>query len=155
MAIRWGHCRQYISIISQEIYPTLTDQRAPLLSCQHLAERAILAARNDTVDNLNAQLLATMRGELFASYSADKIINQENADNYASECLNTINLSSLPPHLLKLKVGAAVILLRNLSPSTGMSNGTRLHVVRISQRVIEWSDSQTCWALSYGAGIHP
>ena len=40
--------------LANEIYPTLTDQRAPLPSCQHLAERAILAARNDTVDNLNA-----------------------------------------------------------------------------------------------------
>ena len=78
-----------------------------------------------------------MRGEVFASYSADKIVDQEDADNYASEYLNTINLSSLPPHLLKLKVGASVILLRNLSPSTGMCNGTRLRVVRISQRVIE------------------
>src|SRR5438552_7752201 len=96
-----------------------------------------------------------MRGELFASYSADKIIDQENADNYASEYLNTINLSSLPPHLLKLKVGAAVILLRNLSPSTGLCNGMRLCVVWISQRVIEWSDTQTFWALSYGAGIRP
>ena len=78
-----------------------------------------------------------MRGEVFASYSADKIVDQEDAENYASEYLNTINLSSLPPHLLKLKVGASVILLRNLSPSTGMCNGTRLRVVRISQRVIE------------------
>ena len=51
--------------LANEIYPTLTDQRAPLPSCQHLAERAILAARNDTVDNLNAQLLASMRGEVF------------------------------------------------------------------------------------------
>jgi ATP-dependent DNA helicase PIF1 len=46
-------------------------------------------------------------------------------------------MSSLPPHLLKLKVGAPVILLRNLSPSTGLCNGTRLRVVRISQRVVE------------------
>jgi ATP-dependent DNA helicase PIF1 len=106
--------------LANAIYPTLANQNAPLPSCQHLAERAILAARNDTVDNLNAQLLASMRGEIFASYSADKIIDQEDADNYASEYLNTINLSSLPPHLLKLKVGAAVILLRNLSPSTGL-----------------------------------
>src|SRR5437667_10113817 len=51
-----------------------------------------------------------MRGEAFASYSADKIVDEEDADNYASEYLNTINLSSLPPHLLKFKVGAAVIL---------------------------------------------
>jgi hypothetical protein len=143
-----------------------------------------------------------MRGEAFASYSADKIVDEQNADNYPSEYLNTIDMSSLPPHLLKLKVGAPVILLRNLSPSTGLCNGTRLRVVRISQRVVECeilagkyagnmifipriplesspaadlpfnfkrtlvsvrydhqqstrSDPQTCWPLSYGAGVHP
>ena len=78
-----------------------------------------------------------MRGEVFASYSANKIGNEEDADNYTSEYLNTINLSSLPPHLLKFKVGAAVILLCNLSPSTGLCNGMHLRVVWISQRVIE------------------
>ena len=123
--------------LANVIYPTLANQNAPLPSCQHLAECAILAARNDTINNLNTQLLASMRGEVFASYSADKIVDEQDADNYASEYLNTINMSSLPPHLLKLKVGAAVILLRNLSPSTGLCNGTRLRVVWISQRVIE------------------
>src|SRR5205809_3939283 len=48
-----------------------------------------------------------------------------------------INLSNLPLHELKLKIGATVILLRNLSPSTGLCNGTRLRVARISQRVVE------------------
>src|SRR5436190_21121805 len=47
--------------LTNEIYPTLADQRAPLSSCQHLVEHAILTARNDTINNLNAQLLATMR----------------------------------------------------------------------------------------------
>ena len=46
-------------------------------------------------------------------------------------------LDFLPPHKLKLKIGATVILLRNLSPSTGLCNGTRLRVARISQRVVE------------------
>ena len=41
----------------------------------------------------------------------DKIVDQEDAENYASEYLNAINLSSLPPHLFKLKVGAAIAIL--------------------------------------------
>ena len=97
------------------------------------AERAILAARNDTVDNLNEQLLASMNGEVFTSYSADKAVDEGDAETYATEYLNTVNLSNLPPHELKLKIGAPVILLHNLSPSTGLCNGTRLHVARISQ----------------------
>ena len=41
--------------LANAIFPTLTNPNAPLPSPQHLAERAILAARNDTVDNLNAR----------------------------------------------------------------------------------------------------
>ena len=51
--------------IAHTIYPTLTHPNALLPSCHHLAEHATLTARNDTVDNLNMQLLASMRGELF------------------------------------------------------------------------------------------
>src|SRR5439155_23882202 len=111
--------------LANAIYPTLTNPTA-----QYLAERAILATRNDTVDNLNAQLLASMTGELFTSYSADTLVNEGDAETYAPEYLNTINLPTLPPHQLKLKIGAPVILLRNLSQSTGMCNGTRLRVAR-------------------------
>jgi hypothetical protein len=123
--------------LANAIYPIFINYRAPLSFCQHLSEYVILAARNDTITNLNAQLFTFMRGEVFVSYSADKIIDQEDADNYASEYLNTINLSNLPSHLFKLKVGASVTLLRNLSPLMRMCNGTHLRVVRISQRVIE------------------
>jgi ATP-dependent DNA helicase PIF1 len=134
VAIGRDYSRQHISIIGERQHlPT------ELLLCPHvdLTERTILAPRNDTVDKLNAQLLTSMRGDPYASYSADKIVDQENTEHYASEYLNTINLYSLPPHELKLKVGAPVILLRNLSPSTRLCNGTRLKVIRISQRVIE------------------
>ena len=118
--------------LANAIYPILTDPTA-----QYLAERVILAARNDTVDNLNEQLLASMTDELFTSYSADALIDEGDAEIYATEYLNTVNLPTLPPHQLKLKIGAPVILLRNLSQSTGMCNGTRLRVARISQRVVE------------------
>ena len=123
--------------LAKAIYPTLIDPNAPLPTTQHLAERAILATRNDTIDNLNEQLLASMNGELFTSYSVDKVMDDGDAETYATEYLNTVNLSNLPPHKLKLKIGAPVILLRNLSPSIGLCNGTRLRVVRISQRIVE------------------
>jgi ATP-dependent DNA helicase PIF1 len=46
-------------------------------------------------------------------------------------------LPALPPHLLKLKVGAPVILLRNLNPAAGLCNGTRTPVGQCGQRVVE------------------
>ena len=123
--------------LANAIYPTLTDPNAPLPTPQHLAERTILAARKDTVDKLNEQLLASMNGEVFTSYSADKVVDEGDAETYATEYLNTVNLSNLPPHQLKLKIGAPVILLRNLTPCTGLCNGTRLRVACISQRVVQ------------------
>ena len=74
-----------------------------------------------------------MNSEVFTVYSTNKVVDEGDAETYAMEYLNTINVSNLPPHELKLKIGAPVILLHNLSPSTGLCNGTCLHVARISQ----------------------
>jgi ATP-dependent DNA helicase PIF1 len=79
-----------------------------------------------------------MTSEDFTSYSADKVVDDGDAETYATQYLNTINLSSLPPHTLKLKIGATVILLLNLSQPTGLCNGTHLRVARLSRRVGQW-----------------
>src|SRR5204863_5992551 len=115
--------------LANAIYPILTDPTA-----QYLAECAILVARNDTVDNFNELLFASMTGEPFTSYSDDTLVDEGDAETYVTEYLNTINLPTLPPHELKLKIGAPVIL---LCQSTGLCNGTRLRVAHISQRVVE------------------
>jgi ATP-dependent DNA helicase PIF1 len=52
---------------------------------------------------------------------------------YPQEFLNTLTPNRLPPHVLKLKIGCPIILLRNLDPANGLCNGTRL-VVRGCQR---------------------
>ena len=47
---------------------------------------------------------------------------------YPSEFLNTLTPNGLPPHVLKLKVGCPIILLRNIDPANGLYDGTRLVV---------------------------
>ena len=79
------------------IYPALTDSNSPLPTSQHLAECAFLATR---VDNLNQQLLASMRGEIFTLYSVDKAVDHGDAETYATKYLNVPNL---PLCQLKLK----------------------------------------------------
>ena len=37
-------------------------------------------------------------------------------------------MGGLPPHSLDLKIGAPIMLLRNINPSAGLANGTRLVV---------------------------
>jgi hypothetical protein len=59
--------------LAEAIYPGINDPNAPLPTAQYLAGRALLAARNDTVDTLNQTLLNIMPGEQFISLSADNI----------------------------------------------------------------------------------
>ncbi|XP_057745523.1 uncharacterized protein LOC130963419 [Arachis stenosperma] len=48
-----------------------------------------------------------------------------------------LNCSGLPPHKLVLKVGAPVMLLRNIDQTNGLCNGTRMQVRRMGNHVIE------------------
>jgi ATP-dependent DNA helicase PIF1 len=53
------------------------------------------------------------------------------------EQLQSINLPSLPPSQLTLKIGAPVLLLRNLYPQEGLYNRTRIVVTSLRAHCIE------------------
>ena len=50
--------------------------------------------------------------------------------------LNNINKIGVPPHILKLKVGDICILTRNLHVHGGISNSTRVQILRIQSYTI-------------------
>lgn len=56
--------------------------------------------------------------------------------NFPVEFLNSIISSSMPPHELTLKVGAIVMLLRNLNTKKGLCNGTRILVKKLLKNMI-------------------
>lgn len=81
-------------------------------------DEAILAPTNEETFRLNEQVLEILEGESNTYYSQDSILEDGNSDNFAEvslEFLNTVTPSGMPPHQLKSKCGAIVILLRNLN----------------------------------------
>ena len=53
---------------------------------------------------------------------------------YATEFLNSLSPSGIPPHELQLAVGMPIILLRTIAP--GFVNGTRLLITHLSTHLI-------------------
>ena len=85
-------------------------------------------------------MLQALTGPLhtFASEdTADLNETDPGIDQLPVEYLQSLNPPGLPSSQLQLKVGAPVILLRNLDPQQGLYNGTRLVVTRLGIRCIE------------------
>jgi len=57
---------------------------------------------------------------------------------YPVEFLQQLNAGGLSPTLLCLKVGSPVILLRNLDPGEGLCNRTRMVVLNIRRKVLQY-----------------
>ncbi|GBN98488.1 hypothetical protein AVEN_186288-1 [Araneus ventricosus] len=62
-------------------------------------------------------------------------MDKEQAVYYRTEFLNSLNPPGMPPHMLNLKVGSSIMLLRNLEPPK-LCNGTRFCVSKLMANVI-------------------
>ena len=122
------------------IYDDISSDNCPPPPPEYFLDRAILAARNDHVNEINTQVLTRLSGEERVYTSADSIVLEEGADGhnpYPPEFLQSLNAPGLPPSELRLKHGCPLILLNNLAPSRGLCNGTRLILLQMSNRVLE------------------
>ncbi|KAL4568181.1 hypothetical protein LXL04_023788 [Taraxacum kok-saghyz] len=102
----------------------------------YIISRAILSTKNENVDEINDQLIDRFIGEQRVYYSFDEA--EDNKNNfYPMEFLNSLNVSDLPLHYLRLKIGCPINLLRNIDPSNGLCNGTRLICKGFQMNIID------------------
>eukprot|EP00267_Zea_mays_P044793 XP_020397012.1 uncharacterized protein LOC103644601 [Zea mays] len=116
-----------------DIYPKLNENMS---NTSYITSRAILTTRNDWVDMINMRMINRFQGEQMMYHSFDTAMDDPN-NYYPSEFLNTLTPNGLPPHVLKLKVGCPIMLLRNIDPGNGLCNGTRLVVRGFQKNSIE------------------
>jgi ATP-dependent DNA helicase PIF1 len=101
-----------------------------------LCERAILASKNNSVNAINLQIQQQLPGETTSYKSVDTVADVNEAVQYPTEFLNSLEPSGMPSHNLLLKIGSSIMLLRNLD-APRLCNGTRLCVKSLMPRVIE------------------
>ncbi|CAJ0959457.1 unnamed protein product [Ranitomeya imitator] len=103
-----------------------------------IANKVILTPLNDDVHALKDKILSQVQGENSTYHSIDTIAKEEGVilTDYPIEFFNSLNPTGMPPHELKLKPGAVIILLRNLNRKRGLCNGTRLYLKSLKANVI-------------------
>ena len=108
---------------------------------QQIAHCAILCPRNSHTHVFNAKVLELVPGVSRVYHSFDTIHDIHEKLHLSIvpplEYLNTITPSGFPPHELELKIGAPVVLLRNLNIKEGLTNGARLVIKALYPHLIE------------------
>jgi ATP-dependent DNA helicase PIF1 len=121
------------------IYPVELLRQA-ITNPTALSGRCLLSILNTTVTELNSIILQRLPGLARTYLSLDIHVTDGVSDDlheFPVEQLQSIDLPSLPPSRLNLKIGTPVMLLRNLCPQDGLCNGTRMVITNLRSHCIE------------------
>ncbi|KAF8077315.1 hypothetical protein N665_1046s0003 [Sinapis alba] len=129
-----------IQAISKAVYAdsiSLEENKDP----KFFQQKAILCPKNEDVNMINEYMLDSLPGDEKIYFSADSIDPSDkvalNNEALGSDFLNSIKVSGLPNHILRLKVGCPVMVLRNINPSAGLMNGTRLQITQLMDHMVQ------------------
>ena len=106
-----------------EVFPDLNKN---INNPSWLEGRAILTPTNKEVDAINDLMESRISGEGIKLKSADKVEDSSDSYRFNVEYLNKLHPNGFPGHILSLKPGMPLMLLRNINPKEGLCNGTRL-----------------------------
>ena len=100
-----------------------------------LSQRGILCTKNDASFKVNLAILESLPTVPEKFHSIDTVMDQEEVVQFPVEFLNSLSPDGLPPHELSLKVGASIMLIRNLHLPK-LCNGT-LQLKRLYRNMVE------------------
>ena len=100
--------------------------------------RSIVAPTNREVDAINDLMETWVPGTRNMLTSSDTLEDYRDIMRFNTEYLNTLCPNGFPRHVLSLKPGMVIMLLRNISPKEGLCNGTKLIYQRtLNNRLLE------------------
>ncbi|KAK1397391.1 hypothetical protein POM88_007254 [Heracleum sosnowskyi] len=133
---------EVLNSVDKMINTTFPNFQGNYKNPDYLSERAILTPTNQTVGQVNSNIVEMLPGEMFSYFSVDTAedfpgTEHDQIASFPPEYLNSINISGIPLHELKLKVGVAVMLMRNLNQTLGLCNGTRMMVTKCLKHCVQ------------------
>lgn len=125
------------------------DKKENISNPEWFKDRAILCPRNISVTEINEYMnkkFLELYPELYPEkdtaqncrtyLSKDEALDTMSPFTYEMEHFNALTPSGYPPHKLQLIVGAPVMLLKNINPPEGHTNGQRYTVLQLLDNVV-------------------
>lgn len=124
---------------NQSMISFVFDTNINIDNVKTFSNNVIMCPLNEQCLAINNEILKIVEGEAKDYFSVDEIITDEPAErlNIPIEYLNSITPSGMPPHKLTIKVGAIVMLIRNMNLGSGLVNGVRLIVLALFEKCIK------------------
>ena len=105
------------------VFPELSENFVQSLEsfAQWIKSRAIICSTNDQVNQVNEIMNNRMPGNEYVQVSTNYQLfdGSSNAPAIQDHHLNQFTPQGVPTHVLKVKIGTPVMLLRNIAPTTG------------------------------------
>lgn len=114
------------------VFPSFATYASDPLS---MTNSAILTPKNVAVDEINEVMMSKFPGKEEIYLSFDETVDAKQQGLYI-DFLNSVSPSGMPAHRLVLKENCPIVLLRNINPSKGLCNGTRLICKEFKPHVI-------------------
>ncbi|XP_027156938.1 ATP-dependent DNA helicase PIF7-like [Coffea eugenioides] len=132
MVIPYTEKEESLNRLLQSVFPDLTMYSKDPYG---MINRCVLAPKNSSVDEINDLMIRRFSGNLHVYVSSDRTVDPRHQGDY-EDFLNSQNPKGLPPHKLLLKENCPIMLIRNLNPTEGLCNGTRLICRELRQNTI-------------------
>ncbi|CAN1194278.1 ATP-dependent DNA helicase pif1 [Linum perenne] len=118
-----------------------SNLQASYQNVAYIRSRAIITPTNKVVATINDYVLGELPGTTKIYLSADTLTttssNQTSLEiQYPTKFLNGLSFNGLPKHQLSFKPYCIVMLLRNLNPSAGLCNGTRILLTHLATKML-------------------
>ena len=120
-------CDEIFPDLGNKINQSLTEILEDPNCFDWLHARTIICPTNDEVEQVNRLLMERVKGSSTIYRSADSVIDKSQAIHFPIEFINQQTPSGVPSHILILKPGTPIMLMRNMDPTNGHVNGARYH----------------------------
>ena len=121
-----------INELVDEIYPNLgTEVKNAMKDMEDpnwnsfVHERTIICPTNAEVEEVNRICIDKIESPPMVYRSADRTTHKSDTVKFPTEYLNKITPQGCPPHVLVLKKGTPITLMRNMDPENGHVNGAQ------------------------------